>query len=225
MKSKLLAILLCLCLCIPTLVSCGEENREYVESEVVAATKELIQKSLILNEIYWGDGIRYEIPEGENVEIKGYLPARQEHLDELSEVYGIRDLATLKEKTREVFSETGYNWVVSSCLTNVTGETGIIKYARYYQSTKNSETGAIDALMVYTEVQSIYENTQSVEYIYDDMHVTGVDGEVITVSLKVKTVGKNGESNTRPFTVQVIEEASGWRLHGASYATHPISAS
>lgn len=220
MKSKLLILLLCLCLWIPALVSCGDDNREYVESEVVAAAQTLIDKSLILNEIYWGEGIRYKLPEGENVEIKGYLPADPTHLEELSKTYGIKDLASLKAKTREVFSETGYNWVVSSCLTNVTGEDGIVAYARYYQSANNEDTGATDALMVYTGARNIFENTKSVEYIYEGMHVSGVEGEVITVSLQVKTTGKNGESKTRPFTVDLIEEADGWRLHGASYATH-----
>lgn len=220
MRSKFFILLLCLCLMLPTLASCKEKDREYVESEVVAAAEQLIQKSLILNEIYWGAGIRYQMPEDENAEIKGYLPADKEHLAALEAEYGIKDVETLKKKTREVFSETGYNWIVSTCLTNITGDEGIVSYARYYQSVKNAETGATDDLMVYTGTRNIYENTKSVEYIYEGMSVTDVEGEVITVTLKVKTTGKNGEQKTRPFTVDLIEETDGWRLHGASYATH-----
>ena len=220
MRSKIFILLLCFCLLLPSLASCKEKDRDYVESEVVAATKALIEKSLILNEIYWGEGIRYEKPEDPEAEIKGYYPVDKEHLAELSEVYGIKDLTTLQNKTREVFSQTGYNWIYSTCLSNVKGDNGIISYARYYQSTYNADTGAENTLMVYSEARNIYENTKSVEYIYDGMFVSDVEGQVIIVSLKVKTTGKDGSVKTRPFTVQVIEETGGWRLHGASYATH-----
>ena len=221
MRSKIFLLLLTLALLIPSLTSCNEKNknREYVESEVVSAAKVLIEKSLILNEIYWGDGIRYEVPANEE-NIKGYLPADKEHLAALEKEYGIKDLQTLKEKTREVFSQTGYNWIVSSCLTNVMGDVGIVSYARYYQSVENETTGATGDLMVYTTARNIYKNTQNVEYIYDQMHVSGVEGEVITVSLKVTTTGLDGETSTRDFSVELIEETDGWRLHGASYATH-----
>ena len=81
MRSKIFLLLLTLALLIPSLTSCNEKNknREYVESEVVSAAKVLIEKSLILNEIYWGDGIRYEVPANEE-NVKGYLPADKEHL-------------------------------------------------------------------------------------------------------------------------------------------------
>ena len=106
------------------------------------------------------------------------------------------------------------------------GDNEIIAYARYYQAKENEEVGTTGDLMVYTGARNIYENTQSVEYIYDGMFVSDVEGEIITVTLKVKTTGKDGsKSDPRSFTVQLIEEASGWRLHGATYATHLKSAS
>ena len=219
MKSKILSLLLCLCLIIFAFTSCKDNTPKYDEAEVVTAAEALIEKSLILNEIYWGAGIRYEIPENEE-DIKGYLPADKEYLVELEKNYGIKDLETLKAKTREVFSETGYNWILKSCLTNVSGDTGTVSYARYYDSKENEETGAKDALMVYTGARNIFESTKSVEYIYDEMKVTAVENDVYTVSLKVKTTGLSDESTTRDFTVQLIKEDSGWRLHGASYATH-----
>ena len=53
------------------------------------------------------------------------------------------------------------------------------------------------------------------------MFVSKVENEIYTVSLKVKTTGLDGSTSTRDFTVQLInEESIGWRLHGASYATH-----
>ena len=220
MRSKILSLLLCLCLVTLIFTSCKDPAPQYDEIEVVSAAEALIKKSLILNEIYWGEGIRYEIPENEE-DIKGYLPADKEYLAELEKNYGIKDLETLKTKTREVFSETGYNWILRSCLTNVVGDTGIVSYARYYTSTKDEATGAEDALMVYTAARNIYEKTESVEYIYEGMFVSKVENEIYTVSLKVKTTGIDGSTAERDFTVQLINEKSvGWRLHGASYATH-----
>lgn len=219
MRRKALLLILCFCLFLPTLTACKEKDRDYVESEVVAAAESLIKKSIILNEIYWGAGIRYEKPEGD-AEAKGYFPADKEHLAELEELYGIKDLTTLQNKTREVFSQAGYNWILSSCLTNVTGSNGIVSYARYYQAKKNEDLGKEEGLMVYAGATNIYEKTANVEYVFDGMHVLDVNGQVITVALKVKTTGLNGTVMTRDFTVDLIEEANGWRLNGASYATH-----
>ena len=219
MKSKIFLLLLCLILTVSFITGCGEKPLEYDEAEVVSAAEALIKKSLILNEIYWGEGIRYELPENEE-DIKGYLPADKEYLAELEKNYGIKDLETLKTKTREVFSETGYNWILRTCLTNISSDTGTVAYARYYTSTEDKTIGAENALMVYTGARNIFENTASVEYIYDGMFVGEVNENVFTVSLKVKTTGLDGETATRDFTVQLIEESVGWRLHGASYATH-----
>ena len=215
MSNKLISLLLCLCLSFLCLVSCGERDREYDEAEVTAAAKTLIEKSKIFNEIYWGGGVGYKMPE-DGSEPKGYLPADSEALAALERDYGIKDLETLKKKTREVFSESGYNWIVSSCLTNIHGDTGVVSYARYYQAT--AENGG--ALMVYTNALNIYTDTESIEYLYDGIKVSAVKGEVLTVSLKVKAIGKNGEEKITPFTVSLIEEADGYRLHGASYATY-----
>ena len=90
MKSKILLLLLCLCLITSAFTSCKDETPKYDEAEVVAAAEALIQKSLILNEIYWGAGIRYEIPENEE-DIKGYLPADKEYLAELEKQYFMED--------------------------------------------------------------------------------------------------------------------------------------
>lgn len=219
MRIKSLSLLLCLCLFATCLFSCKERDREYNEKEVTAAAKELIEKSLILNKIYWGEGIAF-IPPEDGAEPRGYRPVDPEALALLERDYGIKDLKTLKEKTRKIFSEAGYNWIVSTCLTNINSDDGVASYARYYQSVPSEENGMKQTLMVYANARNIFENTESVEYLYDNMKVSDVEGQVLTVSLRVKTVGKDKTEKTRTFFVRVIEEADGYRLHGASYATH-----
>ena len=227
MKSKLLSLALCLCLIGSLLVSCKGKNKEpkdraYNEAEVVAAAQLLIEKSKILNEIYYGEGIRYKVPENKD-DIETYMPADPEHLAWFYENYGICDVETLKAKTREVFSEAGSASIISAFLDKTGGTSAGSSYVRYYMATDNEELDTEAGLMIYTRAKNYYENTAGVEYIYDGMYVSAVKGEYLTVSLKVKTTGKDGSESTRDITVKLIEEASGYRLSGATYALHPQS--
>ena len=224
MRSKLLSLLLCIFLIGAVLVSChgdkGKTDREYDEAEVCAAARVLIEKSKILNEIYYGAGIPYKEPIQEDAEIDVYMLADPAYLSALYEDHGIKDIETLKEKTKEVFSKTGSASVISAFLQNTTGINGMAGYARYYMAKENVDLGTQAGLMVRTNAKNYYENTASVEYIYDGMHVSAVDGEYLTVSLKVKTTGKDGTENTRDMTVKLIEEENGYRLSGSTVATH-----
>ena len=225
MKSKLLSLVLFLCLLCSLLSSCkgGKKNdpkdREYDEAEVVAAAQQLIEKSKILNEIYYGEGIKYTVPEKEE-DLKAYMLADPEYLDWLYQTHGIKDIETLKEKTREVFSEAGSASMISAKLESITAENSMAGYVRYYMAKENADLGTEAGLMVYTKAENYFENTASVEYIYDGMYVSAVKGEYLTVSLKVKTTGKDGSTDTRDTTVKLIEEVSGYRLSGATYVTH-----
>lgn len=211
MSNKIFALVLCMTLILLLFTSCKNKkvkDREYNEAEVCAAAQLLIEKSKILNEIYYGAGIPYiEDESDEGV----YRVADPEYIEQLYQNYGIKDVETLKEKTREVFSEAGSNSIISSMLTNIAGTS----YARYYVAKKSGE------LMVYTEAENYFKNTAAVEYIYDGMYVSDVEGEYLTVTLKVKTTGTDGSTNTKDFPVKLIEEASGYRLSGATYAAHP----
>lgn len=224
MRSKLLSLLLCIFLIGAVLVSCngdkGKTDREYDEAEVCAAARVLIEKSKILNEIYYGAGIPYKEPIKEDAEIDVYMLADPAYLSALYEDHGIKDIETLKEKTKEVFSKTGSASVISAFLQNTTGINGMAGYARYYMAKENVDLGTQAGLMVRTNAKNYYENTASVEYIYDGMHVSAVDGAYLTVSLKVKTTGKDGTENTRDMTVKLIEEENGYRLSGSTVATH-----
>lgn len=224
MRSKLLSLLLCIFLIGAVLVSChgdkGKTDREYDEAEVCAAARVLIEKSKILNEIYYGAGIPYKEPIKEDAEIDVYMLADPAYLFALYEDHGIKDIETLKEKTKEVFSKTGSASVISAFLQNTTGINGMAGYARYYMAKENVDLGTQAGLMVRTNAKNYYENTASVEYIYDGMHVSAVDGAYLTVSLKVKTTGKDGTENTRDMTVKLIEEENGYRLSGSTVATH-----
>ena len=224
MRSKLLSLLLCIFLIGAVLVSChgdkGKTDREYDEAEVCAAARVLIEKSKILNEIYYGAGIPYKEPIKEDAEIDVYMLADPAYLSALYEDHGIKDIETLKEKTKEVFSKTGSASVISAFLQNTPGVNGMAGYARYYMAKENVDLGTQAGLMVRTNAKNYYENTASVEYIYDGMHVSAVDGEYLTVSLKVKTTGKDGTETTRDMTVKLIEEENGYRLSGSTVATH-----
>ena len=88
----IVTVSLILSLCV-NLFSC---DREYDEEVIKAVTPSLIEESLILNEIYWGEGIPY-IPSTSSV----YCEANFIALSEL----GFYTIDELKEKTDKVFSK------------------------------------------------------------------------------------------------------------------------
>jgi hypothetical protein len=89
-----------------SLFSCGEI--EYDENEVKAQSAELIKKSAVLNEIYWGKGIDYVY--NLNFSDGSYFMA-----DDLSLYkYGIKTISDLEVLTRATFSEKYCHFVCSN---------------------------------------------------------------------------------------------------------------
>ena len=123
---KIISFCLLLAVCL-SLFSC-EINREYDEGEVALAAAEIIPKTALLNEIYWGDGIPYV--ENLNTAVGYYYEASPTFLIE----NGIETIEDLKEMTRAVFSESYSTNVFDTKLTSVKDGDEIISYAGYYQN-------------------------------------------------------------------------------------------
>ena len=56
---KIISSLLVIVLLLSSLVSCGD--RKYDENEVKEAAKRLIAESIVLNDIFWGNGLPYTV--------------------------------------------------------------------------------------------------------------------------------------------------------------------
>ena len=205
---KILSIL-CAAMLLFSLLSCDKEkNREYNEEEVLAAAKPLIEASVPLNEIYWGEGIGYI--DDKNTADGSYYEANIVDLKE----YGIKTIEDLKNKTRAVFSEEYSNVIFSTTLSSVSDSSGIQGLARYYQKYEDIERTKPYCIMVYSEAKALL--TDEVEYLYDTMEVVGSVGAVVNVKLLVK-VTRKGVSQNRELTVGLIEQADGWRINDSTY--------
>jgi hypothetical protein len=195
--SAILVIATLLCL-----VSCGEKNREYDESEVLYAAERLIRRSKTLNGIYWGEGIRYY--EDAAFSNGAYYPADPEHLLEL----GIETVDDLKELTRKTFSAEYSESIFRSKLSSMR-EDEYFGYARYYQG--------IDRIMVYSDAVSFLDD--EVNYLYETLAATGSKGETVFVKLSVE-ISDGVNTQTRELEVGLVEEEDGWKIDTPTYMSY-----
>jgi hypothetical protein len=205
---KIIAVILLLSVLF-SLSSCGgEPPREYNEAEVISEAKRLIKLSAILNEIYYGVGMRYEEEGG----LGAYKHADKEWLATV----GITTVEDLKEKTKLVFSEKYSETIFKTVLSPITEDDGtILQYARYYQET--GKKGEPLSIMVFTGYDYFLKN--SVEY-GDNVTVVEVEGQIVRVSIPITLTKEDGEKKSSTLTVDMIEEAAGWRLASATYAIY-----
>ena len=200
------ALLLTLTLSL-SLISCNKtRDRDYDEGEVKAAARELIEASILLNEIYYGEGI--PIAPGENTVTQGnYKEADLNYLHE----HGIVNLKSLREKTTAVFSEELSEQIFATVLESIREDGVVRSYVRYFE--KVVQNGMY--LMVDTQATVYFTGER--EYLYDTMTVLGAEGEHVRVSLTVKVEDEEGVFHDMPLTVSLIEEKSGWRLDSPTY--------
>ena len=194
-----------------SLISCGEKNREYDESEVKQAAEILISKSAALNQIFWGEGIGYISDSSYSVGY--YYPADIFSLYN----YGIETVDDLKEKTREVFSFAYSQNIFSTVLSSLNDGDGIYAYARYYQKYSDAEEKVPETIMVYSKALVLLKD--EVRYNFDTMEVIGSKKEMVYVTLTVDVVrGEN--TQTRALKVGLIEEEDGWRIDTPTYMSY-----
>lgn len=208
--------ILCLFLLLPLLllpVSCGESGRSFDEEEVLAAARELLPLAEELNEIYYGMGIRPI----ESEEKKTYLPARTEDLAS----FGITNVESLKQKTRNVFSAGYASLIERTKLSAVYDEGTVAGIARYYQTYEtDGEEKKEGAFMVHTSPE-IYL-TDKLTYEYSTLMIDRAEGDTVYVTLSVTVENGEGETAEVSLRVGLIEESGGWRIDTPTYATYPI---
>ena len=216
-RKKTLLLFLSLILSVVPLLSlaaCGDggtPDREYNESEVHSSAVELIKKSELLNEIYWGYGIPYE--NDTNLANGAYFPAQQTYLDEI----GIQTLEDLKAKTREVFSTDMCDWVFESTLSSVGTGTDVF-IARYAQKWGGVELDDPEYILVNKNYRVILKDT--VEYDYESCKVIGANGNFVTVSISCTVTTEEGLTSNNTILVDLIEENDGWRIATPTYTVY-----
>ena len=208
---KITAVILLVALLPVALISC---DRKYDEAEVKAAAIELITASIPLNEIYYGEGIRFLEYSEKNVGV--YFEADPAHLDEL----GFSTLSELKTKTKAVFSKAHAERMFAGSLSGTFTQNGAA-LARYYQ--EYTKGGAPDYIIEpdYIMVYSKYENMLSGEVTYDldNLTVLGSKGKIVYVNVKV-SIEYEGKTQNTSVKIGLFEEEEGWRLDSPTYVSY-----
>ena len=181
-----------------SLVGCAPE-----EGEALAIAKDLIYRSIELNEIFFcKKGIAYK-ETGNSNDI--YMPVLE------TEKYILK--SKLVEATRSVFSYSYADSIISMAFNGVQSEIN--------QNSVQSRfmvMGEDDMLYVNKNYEYVVENCT--EYDYDTIKITYISGSFIEATIKgVRTSEKDGELVKETVTVEVtiINESDGWRLNSATY--------
>ena len=208
---KLISLLLILILSIGALTSCGD--RKYDEAEVKAAAKSLIEGSVILNEIYWGDGIQYT--DDKNSSDGSFYMA----LDSYCYLNGFTTIKELKVLTEKIFSkEFCKSQIYSPVLADVSDGADTAFLARYYQKYNADDLTEPECIMVNTSWKSLLSG--KVEYDYGSLTVIGSEGETVYVTLNATVTLDSLEPQTREIRVALVEEENGWRLDSPTYLNY-----
>lgn len=197
---KILAAALIISCAIASLVSC---NRKYDEDEVISAAGELIKKSAVLEDILFGEGFGIDLSDT-NI---GYKKADAASVKSYSDKLGISftDINGLRSVISSVYTAGYANDIFSGVLYgNPNFKT------RYYQDG--------DAIMVDTTYKKLKKD--EITYHYETLKVSDVNGEKITVSLDITIKTSDGKSQNRNISVDMIEDASGWKIDTPTYAVY-----
>ena len=202
---RIVALLLIIATIPVALISC---NIKYDEAEVKAAAIELIKASEKINDIYYGEGIRFLEYSENNVSL--YCEADPTHLAEL----GFSTINELKKMTKEVFSEAHAEGMFSGTFSGA----GTSQMSRYYQQ---NDDNRVDPKPLYIMVHCEYDPLIKSEmtYNFDTLTITGSNREYVNATIDV-TVTLDGKTQTHTLNIRLIEEEAGWRLASTTFANY-----
>lgn len=205
MKSKkIFTFLLALTLLFSfSLTSCGD--RDYDEEEVIAASRELLLKSIEVNKVFYGEGLILD--EDTNFSNGSYYPAYELQFENLS----FNDIEGLKKLTESIYTKDLSELIFSTKLSSIEDENYVISLARYYQR----DDDFIRCIMIYKDAEVLYTN--EVDYIYDSIKVIGADGEYIKITVDTVLTDNDGSSETVNIELKLLEEENGFRLDTLSF--------
>ncbi len=207
---RILSVILMFSVMISVILSVSSCNRRYDEEEVESEARDLLRKAELLNEIYYGNGIRYIDTDGST---GYYKQADTSHLEEL----GFTTLDGLMALTEQVYSEDYASVIYSTVLSSITDDSGLVRPTRYYQA-YDEDTGAASHIMVYSAFEVMMKD--SVVYDYNSLHATHSKKEKVYVSVMATVTNSDGESQEVEIIITMFEEEYGWRIDGPTYANY-----
>ena len=210
MSKRILSFLLILVVffTVLSIVGCGEKNREYDENEVLEASRNLIPKSVILNELFYGYGIAADLS---STKFNGvYYEADFISQDK----FKINSVDEMKSKIKECFSSDYSNLIISTKLSSILDENGTpIALVRYYQDPTDTE-------IIMVNKDASVDLKDKLEYLYDSLRVVESRGQEVFVAIDVKITTEDKKEQTRTVEVALIEENGEWKINSPTYTTY-----
>ena len=192
-----------------TAMSC---DRDYDEATVKAAAEDLIEKSVLLNEIFWGDGLQYY--DDKNYSDGDYHAAIEAYHYRM----GFETISELRAMTAKVFSEEYTNLIATTVFSEIYDGEEIVHTSRYYQKYSAADGVTPEMIMVNTKWKKLLYG--DVVYDYSSLTVTHSEEDVVYVTINATVTLDDLPPKTKTLEIGLIEEESGWRIHTPTYLNY-----
>ncbi|MBR5140080.1 MAG: hypothetical protein IKV16_03405 [Clostridia bacterium] len=206
---RIISLILLLVLTVTAFTAC---DRKYDENEVKAAAEKLIAESILLNDIFWGDGLPHY--EDKNYSDGDYYAAIEAYHYGL----GFTTVSELRALTESVFSTEYTNIIASTVFSEIYDGQEMVYTSRYYQKYSAGDGVTPESIMVNSNWKKLLNG--EVSYDYSSLTVTHSEDEVVyvTINATVTLDGKNPKTST--LEIGLIEEDAGWRIHTPTYLNY-----
>lgn len=207
---RIISVILLIALSLLTLISCGD--RKYDEEEVKTAARKLIVDSVILNEIFWGEGLPYI--EDRNTADGSYYEAEFMYHKNL----GFETLDELMELTEKTFSKGQCSVIEETILSSVVVGEETMTLSRYYQKVSLEDNKTPVCIMVNSDCQNLIVGES--EYDFDSIKVIGSEKNKVYVTVNVTISLEEYEPQTRTVRIALVEEDDGWKIDTPTYVSY-----
>ena len=199
---KITAFLLLLTLSLLTLSGCGRQGEE----EFLKGAEQLLEKSAVVNEICFGEGLAYG---GDNAYMTGgYLEATEEARTK----YAVNSAEDIKTRVAEVYSVAVVDYIGSVIFNPVKEDNTFVSYRRYFDAMDGE--GAV-ALMVKKD----YEPLAVGKVSYANLRVESLSRARATLLVDI-TVTNGEESRTdKDVSLSMRFENDAWKFDTVTYSS------
>ena len=207
---KIISSLLVIVLLLSSLVSCGD--RKYDENEVKEAAKRLIAESIVLNDIFWGNGLPYSV--NRDTADGDFYEADYVYYKRL----GFETVDELMALAAKTFSEDQCKMIKATVISRV--DDPDLPLSRYYQKV-SLDTGEPESIMVNSKWNELIIGTAT--YDYNSVEVIESEKKIVYVTVNATVTYENNEPQQRTLKIGLIEEDDGWKLDSHTYLSYDIT--
>lgn len=199
---KITVFFLLFSLSLLTLSGCGRQGEE----EFLKGAEQLLEKSAVVNEICFGEGLAYG---GDNAYATGgYLEATEESRAK----YGVSSTEDIKALIAEVYSVAMIDYINEVILNPVKEENTFVSYRRYFDA-MDGEGGV--ALMVKKD----YEPLAIGKVSYANLRVESLSRARATVLVDITVTNGDQSRTDKDVSLAMRFEDGAWKFDTVTYSS------